>query len=215
MVLSKGPNYAISPKINTIDIAAPVESALQLSSATDQLKEVTRIKICEAIRKAKNLPSNFSSGEREALRTLCRDDSIKILQADKGNATVIMNAVDYMLKVNDLIGGRESYKVLTKDPTAKTERKLLSLLRSLRKEGKISEPFYNNIRPSEGSSRPALFYGQIKLHKDSKPLRPVVSTCGTSTYALARRLSSILRPLVGSSTSILRNRDIWLKSSLK
>ena len=52
-VLSKGPNYAILPKINAVDIAAPVESVVQLSSATDQLKEVTGIKICEAKKESK------------------------------------------------------------------------------------------------------------------------------------------------------------------
>ena len=186
---------------------------LQLSSATDQLKEVTRIKIWEAIRKAKNPPSNFSSVEREALRTLRRDDSIKILRADKGNATVFMNAVDYMSKVNDLIGDRESYKVLTKDPTAKTERKLLSLLRSLRKEGQISEP--HNNRPSEESSRPALFYDQIKLHKDSKPCDPLHQRAGLqhmhSVVAYRRFLDHwLVRPQRSYET-----RDIWFKSSLK
>ena len=101
--------------------------------------------------------------------------------------------------------GHLSYAVLKKDPTRATERNLLSLLRSLRTSKKISEAFYERVRPSEGSSKPALFYGRVKLHKPSQPLRPVVSTCGTSTYALARQLSSILRPLVGSSGRTLKN----------
>ena len=75
----------------------------------------------------------------------------------------------------------------------------------MRKHGKISEAFYNSVRPSEGSSKPARFYGTVKLHKESTPLRPVVATCGTSTYGLAQKLVKILRPLVGSSGRILRN----------
>ena len=43
------------------------------------------------------------------------------------------------------------------------------------------------------------------MHKESTPLRPVVATCGTSTYGLAQKLVKILRPLVGSSGRILRN----------
>ena len=35
-VLAKGPKYAVTPKINPVDIAAPIEAAPQLSSATDQ-----------------------------------------------------------------------------------------------------------------------------------------------------------------------------------
>ena len=53
-VLAKGPKYAIVPTLNSIDFAAPIESALQSSNAPDQEKEIARIKICEAIRRAKN-----------------------------------------------------------------------------------------------------------------------------------------------------------------
>ena len=75
----------------------------------------------------------------------------------------------------------------------------------MRKEGKITEDFYNKVRPSKGSSKPALFYGRVKLNKPSALLRPVVATGGTATYALARELSRILRPLVGCSGRALRN----------
>ena len=50
-------------------------------------------------------------------------------------------------------------------------------------------------------------YGRVKLHKESRPLRPVVATCGTCSYALARSLSKLLRPLVGSAGRILRNTN--------
>ena len=99
-----------------------------------------------------------------------------------------LNAADYDRKVHDLLNDDNSYSVLTKDPTRSTERAFLSLLRNLRKEEKITENFYNEVRPSEGSSKPALFYGRVKLYKPSGPLRPVVATHGTATYALAREL---------------------------
>ena len=94
---------------------------------------------------------------------------------------------------------------MKKDPTRATERELLGLLRDLRKQSKINETFYDIVRPSEGSSKPALFYGIMKLHKPTKPVRPVIATRGTSTYSLAKRLSRILRPLEGKSDRVLRN----------
>ena len=60
-VLSKGPRFAVSPKVNAVDIAAPVEAALQISEASDQAKESARIKICEAIGRAKKPTSNFTA----------------------------------------------------------------------------------------------------------------------------------------------------------
>ena len=71
---------------------------------------------------------------------------------------------------------------------------------------------YDRVKPSEGSSRPALFYGLVKLHKPSVPLRPVVSACGTAIYNLARFLSSIIRPLVGSSGRNLKNTEDLVES---
>ena len=206
-VLSKGPKFATAPKINAIDIAAPIEAALKLSAATDQVKEMARVKICEAISKAKKPADNLNKEERKAARKLRNDKEIKILHADKGNATVVMNTIDYDKKAHDLLDNKESYAVLSKDPTRTTERNLLTLLRNLRREKKIDEAFYNSVRPSEGSSKPALFYGRVKIHKRDVPLRPVIATCGTSTYKLAQRLSFILRPLTGSSGRILRNTE--------
>ena len=78
-------------------------------------------------------------------------------------------------------------------------------LHHLHKNKQIPDDVYNDVRPSEGSSKPARFYGRLKLHKESKPLRPVVSTCGTATYDLAKWLSKTLRPLVGSSGRILKD----------
>ncbi len=206
-VLSRGPNFAVAPKINPIDIAAPVEAALQSSLATPQAIESARIKICEAISRSQRPARNITQEEREAIKVLREDKDIQILQADKGNATVILDADEYDSKVHDLLDDEKSYRVLKKDPTLATERKLLSLLRDLKKNKKVTEAFYNCVRPSEGSSKPARLYGRVKLHKESVPLRPVVATCGTSTYALARRLSTILRPLVGSSGRNLRNTN--------
>ena len=116
-----------------------------------------------------------------------------------------MNAVDYNAKVHDLLIDTESYDLLKSDPTRVTERNLFSSLRSMRNENKISEALYNRVRPSEGSSKPDLFYGRVKLHKEAAPLQPVAATCGTSAYQLAHSLASIFRPFVVSSGRILRN----------
>ena len=50
-------------------------------------------------------------------------NSIIILPADKGNATVVMDRVEYSKKLADLIGNGGYCKV-KKDPTLKTEKKL-------------------------------------------------------------------------------------------
>ena len=38
-----------------------------------------------------------------------------------------------------------------------------------------------------------------KIHKPGTPLRPIVSSCGSVTYGVAKELAKILKPLVGKS----------------
>ena len=46
---------------------------------------------------------------------------------------------------------------------------------------------------------PPKFYGFPKIHKPDTPLRPIVSSCGSVTYGVAKELAKILKPLVGKS----------------
>ena len=46
---------------------------------------------------------------------------------------------------------------------------------------------------------PPKFYGLPKIHKPDKLLRPIVSSCGSVTYGVAKDLNKILKPLVGKS----------------
>ena len=77
--------------------------------------------------------SNISSEENTALKNLRNDVSITIIPADKGNATVILNKTDYQQKLRDIIENG-NYKIIKKDPTLTTERKLKSLLKLLNRK---------------------------------------------------------------------------------
>ena len=53
---------------------------------------------------------------------------------------------------------------------------------------------------------PPKFYGIPKIHKRDVPLRPIVSSRGSTNYEVAKELARILRPLVGSSPTISRTQ---------
>ena len=46
---------------------------------------------------------------------------------------------------------------------------------------------------------PPKFYGLPKIQKPDTPLRPIVSSCGSFTYCVAKELAKILKHLVGKS----------------
>ena len=126
LLLNKGLNFATTIKrIPYLDLIALIEdAALKIPKASaDEL----RWKVRPALEKSKPPKPNISKTERHALKSLQDNNSIIILLADKGNATVVMDRVEYSNKLADMIGNGGYCKV-KKDPTLKTERKLSQIL---------------------------------------------------------------------------------------
>ena len=60
--------------------------------------------------------------------------------------------------------------------------------------GDISEAIFRNIVPV-GSTRPQM-HGLPKVHKQSTPLRPILSMCGSAQYDTLKWLCKVLEPVV-------------------
>ena len=96
---------------------------------------------------------------------------------------VVTDETEYHVKVNSLLADRKFYKVLDKDPTSSTERRMNAALLGLKKKGTIPEPLYHRLRSSGGHI--LLLYGLPKINKPGVPLRPIVSFVSSPTYALS------------------------------
>ena len=127
-----------------------------------------------------------------------------MLEADKGNATVVMDVADYEEKAMEFIG-KEPFKVLTKDPTKKNEKRVNYELKRLAKNGSINKEIMVYLRLEEGSSRAPLLYGRVKLHKDRYPLRPIVFSVGSCTYKVAKQVARVLAQYSKEVASYLRS----------
>ena len=149
--------------------------------------------------------SNITREERKAIDELRRDKTKMILTAGKGVSMVVMDRDDYNQKAEALLQ-ESAYRPIPNDPTNKYKTKLLALLKSIKTEGRINEATYKRFYPT-GAGSPK-FYGLCKIHKQSTPLRPIVSNIGAVTYSTSKELSRILRPLVGKSPHhICNNQD--------
>ena len=94
---------------------------------------------------------------------------IVIIEADRGNSTVVLDKADYEEKALDSLT-RHPFKAIQKDPTTRNENRVNDLLRSLLKKGAINEYTQVKLRVSAKSSRTPMFYDRIKLHKPGYPL---------------------------------------------
>ena len=115
---------------------AAVEDGLRRVRGQEKYK--ARLDIVGTLRKAKPPPPNMSSSEFRAMKELRKDDSIIILQADKGKATVVMDKVEYEDKISTMLSDEATYKSIAKDPAPALERRMNSLLLSLRRSDAIT-----------------------------------------------------------------------------
>ena len=73
----------------------------------------------------------------------------------------------------------------------------------LKKKGSIDKILFQRLKPS--LSRAPRFYGLPKIHKPGSPLRPIVSAIGSPTYKIAKFVTSIISPLMGNTSSYVKN----------
>ena len=203
-VLSKGLNFAPAPRsIPFSDIIGGVEQAIR--KLPNDAAEDIRAEISMTLKKAVPPKSNINFKERAALRSLQRDTAITILPADKGNATVLMKTEDYHAKMQELLTS-SSYKIIPRDPTDAINRRTIKLI----KEARIPLETARHLR-TEAPVHPRI-YGLPKIHKESIPLRPIVSAISSPTYNLAKHLSGILAPHVGVSDHHVKNSLEFVKT---
>ena len=137
-VLELGMKFAPAPKkLPTVEIVARVEDAL-LRNAKPAEAEQARAAVSRALKRAKLPKSNVRKEEWEAVSRLRNDTSIVVLEADKGNATVVMDAEEYEEKALNLIG-KPPFKKLTRYPTKSNEKRVNDELKRLMIGGRISQ----------------------------------------------------------------------------
>jgi len=104
---------------------------------------------------------NITEEMQDVLKRLKEDDSIMVLPADKGSASIVMDTNTYHAKMSSLIENRP-YQLLNKDPTDRLTRKLSEKLLTLKRSGHLTEAVYNKIRLRH-KQLPRI-YGLPKIH---------------------------------------------------
>ena len=77
-------------------------------------------------------------------------------------------------------------------PFKKVERELNAMLLDLKNKEKICEKTYRQLHSSDAI--PPAIRGSIKHHKESHPLRPIITCINSALYDTSKFLSQILSP---------------------
>ena len=194
-VLAKGPNFAVSPKCPpNLEYITAIEAACTKLSQQDA--EELRADINWVLRASHPPKPNLTKAQNLAIRELKKDRDCIVLTADKGVAMVIMDSQDYISKANNLLS-QNTYRSIQQDPTNTIKNKLINILKRVKSQTGLNSQTYKAMYPT--GCVPPKFYGLPKIHKPDTPLRPIVSSCGSVTYGMAKELAKILKPLVGKS----------------
>ena len=106
-----------------------------------------------------------------------KEKSIMIIPADKGKASLIMDTDEYEQKVITLLSDDKTYEKLNKGPTPKYKRMLVSIIKKLKEENKITDEQYTYLYPT--AENVPRMYCTLKIHKPDNPLRPIVDYTGS------------------------------------
>ena len=102
-VLEKSLNFAVTPDaIPHSEYVASVVKGLQNVKNVDNVA-LARSKIAQILKNSKLPPKNTTTAEVQALKELRSDPTIKIMNSDKGNATVILDSKTHKKMLNMLL----------------------------------------------------------------------------------------------------------------
>ena len=164
-VLSKGPNFAVSPdNVPNLDYITAIETMCSKLKAEDGAE--LRGEINAVLRKGKAPKPNLNMEERIALNQLRKDKDRIILTVDKGVAMVVLDREDYNNKARYLLN-TPACKEIPKDPTNKIKAQLITKLRRIKKDRKLDEGMYKTMYPT--GCVPPKFYGLPQIHKTGTP----------------------------------------------
>ncbi|XP_037041511.1 uncharacterized protein LOC119078142 [Bradysia coprophila] len=134
---------------------------------------------------------------------------IAVINADKGNKTIILNRNEYDASMENLVNDNKTYVKTTRNPTSRIETRVNDLISEWRLNNKISDEQEKYLK-SHNSVAPAV-YGLGKLHKkkpnENIPLRPVVATIQSPTYKLSKLIAETLGKVTNDSP--FHVKDSW------
>lgn len=128
-----------------------------------------------------------------------KDDPLMIMNADKGQTTVIILKSQYRERAFSLLNDVATYSLLNSDPTRTIQAKCNKMLKNLVDNEQISLDVYKQLVCYNGVS--PKFYGLPKIHKVDCPLRPIVSFIGSPTYKLSSHIGKTLQIALCNKTN--------------
>ncbi|XP_072016901.1 uncharacterized protein [Amphiura filiformis] len=145
---------------------------------------------------------NTTVEEDKALKSLHNNPDIVIKPADKGGAIVVWRKDLYLEEAERQLSDNSTYQQLDSDITEDHQELAKETIDELVNSNELPDAATYLINPLPRTSK---FYLLPKIHKVGTPGRPIVSACNCPTERIAQYLDEILRPIVESLPTYVRD----------
>lgn len=194
-LLEKGLKYAPPSSINREEMIVECEKITE-KIADEEHKKQIRHEVSDIIEKAYKISQYKKKKSEEQikrnlnkLKRKIQENQLIVTKADKGNTTVIMCKHDYIKRTEEFIK-EGPYKEIKYDYTSRYQAQIKKALKGI--------TFINESKKkvlTESNPEAPRFKCQLKLHKENKPLRPIVSFINSPSYRTAKEVSKLLKKL--------------------
>ena len=203
-ILKLDPKFQLSPKrICAEQLIANIESKLSHLITNKNVLEQTRISLVNAINANNAITHNLTKEQFRAMMRIKKYQDIVITSSDKGNKTVVLNKQDYLTKIYDILSDTSVYEEISQDNTRTIANKLISLLKTYKKQGFINQWQYKNLYPVNFDI--PIVYALIKVHKPNCPARLICPYFQHPLSKLAKYLSDLISPTIRKSQFSIRD----------
>ena len=154
-------------------------------------------------RKRKNTPKNITPGQLTCLNTLKSNRDLVIKKADKGNAIVLMNTVDYLYEVESQLADTNFYMRCQTDLTEYHSLQVNMVVHTLFNHNAINTRIKKHLLAND--CKAGRFYILPKIHKYKLVGRPIVSATNSPTEKLSHFCDIILNKYTPLNHSFVRD----------
>ena len=205
--LSLGPKSSVLDSFDQKEVLAELDGLLshcKLHNVDNETISDINVKTVNYIKKCKRLKS---SRNITLTKKYLKDNNLLAVPFDKGIGICVMSKEAYHTKLDAILQLPQFEKVTTTRKNAKhivhkEEERIIAILKKLKQDGCIDEELFLNLKPI--GSQPPRLYGLAKVHKNSTPVRPVLSMPGSAYHLIANQvaewLSTVPECQINSST---------------
>lgn len=201
IILSFGPKFSVPTYYRQEDFIDLRDTAYAINEAFAQPhdinsirthidKHITEYNDKQYTQHANEIRDYFTIALGETKHFLRNNKDLILTQADKANASIIMDRNTYINKVEQLLADNSTYAPLKQSSNAAYQKINQKLLEKMTKIKWITEKEAEESAVNE--TKTANIYAFIKTHKTGNPPRPIVNTINTPGYTLAKKVTNKL-----------------------